>query len=356
MYSRPLLEDTLEDAKRVFTSRFGSGSKLLDYAMTNPVRKLCAEAGDVVYSDDGVPLGFQACILRRFYIGNESHIAACIGGTCVEKDAPVETFIDLRAAAAKQRAGSVMGFGNSQNQASAKVAKKLKSVVEGPMSCERYLWRAVRPCACGLYFLRRKLLRGGMPNWNDVSTLDSVTFSWEQGDVAIRRMMEVSSSFFDRLMNDHLKVNEGVFCSRLAEEVGWIFGERIKKGTEVLLGAYRADQPCGYIILRTDAKARRWEIHDWFALGNDEVVLERLLQAAVSFLKKCVPAMMLEVRGFPSWVQPLLRKYLPHVRNVGHNCFSWGGAGKAFKARMLELADTEKSWFFGPYDGDECMS
>lgn len=356
MHSRPLLEDTLEDAKRVFTSRFGSGSKLLDYAMTNPARRLCAEAGDVVYADDGTPIGFQACILRKLYIGKDAYIGKCSGGTSVKIGAPVEAFIELRAAAAKQRAGSVMGFGNSQNQASAKVAKKLKSSIAGPSSCERYLWRAIRPVACGLYFLRRKILKGGMPSWPDFSTLDSAVFEKRYDGIAVRRMVTVEPTFFDVLMRDHLMVNEGAFFSRSAEEIEWIFGDRIRKGTEILLGAFRNESPCGYVILKTDVKARRWEIHDWFAVGNDKIVLERLLQAAIVFLRECVPSMMLEVRGFPSWVQPLLRKYLPHVRNVGHNCFAWGSRNKEFKARLLSLADTPKSWFFGPYDGDECMS
>ena len=41
-----------------------------------------------------------------------------------------------------------MGFGNSQNAETARIAHRAKNVVEGPESCTRVLWRAVRPLEC----------------------------------------------------------------------------------------------------------------------------------------------------------------------------------------------------------------
>ena len=60
------------------------------------------------------------------------------------------------------------------------------------------------------------------------------------------------------------------------------------------------------------------------------------------------------VEEFPSFVQPLLKRYLPHERRVGNNAFSWSCA-KPLRERLEAVVDTPKSWFFGPYDGDLVM-
>jgi len=112
----------------------------------------------------------------------------------------------------------------------------------------------------------------------------------------------------------------------------------------------------GYIIIKSSQKAKRWMILDWFADRNNEKVLETLLSTTCVFLKKNTPAMMLEVCGFPTWIQPLLKQYLPHARQVGHNVFSWGSSNKEFRKAIMPIIDSRKSWFFGPYDGDECLS
>ena len=54
--------------------------------------------------------------------------------------------------------------------------------------------------------------------------------------------------------------------------------------------------------------------------------------------------MMLFVEEFPFRERPL-----------GYNTFSWGSSNKELRESVLPIIDTSKSWFFGPYDGDECM-
>lgn len=353
---KPLTEATREDAKQVIRDRFDeSACELLDMEMRNPLRSRCAEAGDIAY-DDGRPVCFQACILRRLYLGSEEVVGKVSGLTCVREGADVSALIDIRAAACKVRAGSRMGFGNSQNAETARIAHRAKNVVEGPESCTRVLWRAVRPLECFAYFVRRKLLKARMPAWKSYSTLGSAGFETKCGGLEVRRVMEVKPEFYDVLMKRYLETNEGLVCSRTAEEIEWIFGERIRNGQVVVLGAFDATGPVGYILLNGGAWAKRWAIHDWFAIRNDVLALRTLLDAACRFLKSATPAMMLECKGFPPFVQSLLKNHLPHVRQIGHNVFSCGSREPELREKLRKMATGELTcWFFGPYDGDICF-
>lgn len=361
MITRLLSEANLEDAKSVVRERFGeSACQLLDWELRNPGLKDYPCPGDIVYDDDGVPICFQANIPRRVYLGQERHLGVVGGMTCRKKDAPVEAYIDIRVAADQHLKHALVGFGNSCNAESAaaqlRVSKKRNANGHiGPASCSRYLWRAIRPLECGMYFVRRKLLKQKQPAWKNVSTLDSLNWCGKFGEVEIRRLAKVEPGFFDVLMERYLKTNKGLCCSRTAEEIDWAFGERIGKGESVVLGGFDSVGPCGYILLKSNCFAKRWVIHDWFAIGNRAEILESLLKSACVYLRTQTPAMMLEVEGFPTWVQSLLGKYLPYTRKIGFNQFAWGSVNKELKERLKAVIDTPDSWFFGPYDGDECL-
>lgn len=352
---RPLIEDTVPDAASLVEARFGKTAKLtLGKLFRNPMRRVCSEFGDIAYEDEA-PACFQACILRRLYLGHSEIVGRVAGMTCSSLSASEAAFIDVRLAAQKPRGGCRMAFSNSQNEKSAFVNRKLKSEHLGPASTTRYLWRAIRPLECLMYFVWRKLLKKSLPVWRPFSTLSSANWMWKVGEIEVRRLSAVESAFFDELMKRYVAENRGLVCSRTAEEVDWIWGDRLKSGEVVVLGAFAHNVPVGYILLKSNEFAKRWVIHDWFAVGNDEGRLEILLKSALRFLRSKTPAMMLEVEGFPTWVQPLLKKYLPHVREIGHNQFSWKCKDKEFRAELEKVIDTRDSWFFGPYDGDECM-
>lgn len=355
METKPLTEEAIADVKPIVRERFGDAALgLFDKIMRNPLRRECLEAGDIIY-ENGQAICFQAAILREVYYGGE-HARGIVGGmTCLRAGASPEAMIDLRAASNKSRGGSRWGFGNSCNEKSAAIVRKLKTRHPGPDSCTRYLWRAIRPLECALYYVRRKIFKGAMPKWKSFGKLPDIAWDEECGGVRIRRVREATPEFFDALMTRYLKTNQGLVCSRTAEEIDWIFGEWIRTGEVIVLGAFDGEGPAGYILLKTDVFAKRWKIHDWFAVGNRADILEPLLATACRFLKKMTPAMMLEVEGFPTWVQPMLKKYLPHIRPIGFNQFSWGSRDKEFKAKVMPIIDSPKSWFFGPYDGDECM-
>ena len=353
---KPFLEVDFNIAATLVESRFGDGAvRQLERIRQNPMRQVCAEMGDIAY-EDGVPASFQACILRRLF-WRDSQIVGRVGGmTCSSATASEAAYIDVACAAQKPRGGCRMAFSNSQNEKSAVVSRKLKSEHLGPVSTTRYLWRAIRPLECLMYFVRRKLLKKGLPNWNRFSTLPSVDWEWQDRQVDVRRMSAVSPEFFDVLMKRYVTTNRGLVSSRTAEEIEWIWGDRIKSGEAVVLGAFENEEPVGYILLKSNEAAKRWVVHDWFALGNDEDRLEVLIRAALRFLKTKTPAMMFEVEGFPTWVQPLLKRYFPHVREIGHNQFSWKSKDKELRVALEQVIDSRDSWFFGPYDGDECMS
>ena len=353
---KALTEETQGDAERVVHSRFGeNGVAILRKAMRNPMRRVCVSAGDLAY-EDGRPASLQGTILRKLHWCDEAIVGTVGGLTASIPGSSEAAYVDVQLASYKPKGGSVIGFGNSANANSALVARKNKKIFLGPESCTRYLWRAIRPLECLSYFVRRKVLKSAMPRWKPFGRLPDIAWDEECGGGRICRVREPTLEFFDVLMARYLKTNQGLVCSRTAEEIDWIFGEWIRTGEVVVLGAFDGEGPAGYILLKTDAFAKRWKIHDWFAVENRADILEPLLASACRFLKKRTPAMMLEVEGFPTWVQPMLKKYLPQVREVGFNQFSWGSRDKEFKAKVMPIIDSPKSWFFGPYDGDECMS
>lgn len=328
---------------------------VLDKIMRNPAREVSEGAGVVVY-DGNQPVCFEAMILRRLYLGTQ-FIWGCVGGmTCIKKGAAPETLIDLKRAIRTPTEWNRISFANSQNAESAHISRKTKSLLAGPESCTRFLWRAVRPMECLAYFVRRKLLKVGLPNWKAFSTLGSVGFETKRGELTIRRVMEIKSDFYDVLMKRYLETNKGLVCSRTAEEIEWIFGERIRAGETVVLGAFDSHGPSGYILMTGGETAKRWQIHDWFAVDNDRKTLESLLKVGCSFLKWKTPAMMVEVCGFAASVQDLLKAYLPHVRPIGHNAFSCGSKEPQLRERLRAMVKGEEPcWFFGPYDGDVCF-
>ena len=343
---KELVEENLADAEKVIRTRFGeNGVAVVRAFMRNPVRKDWPAAGYLAFCD-GIPQAFEGFTLRRMFLAGEPIVGKVGGLTCAVPGADETAYVEVRLQNNRSYAGCVVFFGNSQNANTAFLTRKYKNAHPGPESCSRYLWRAVRPLDCLAYFLRRKMLKKDIPDWPAFDTLRSRDFPG--------RVVEEFPSFFDRLTARYAASNEGLVCSRSGEEIDWLFGERIRDGRSVVLGTSDAEGPTGAIIVGSDRMARRFMIQDWIAVGNDLRTLEALLRLACRFVKNCTPAMMLETMGFPSFVQPLLKRYLPHERDAGNNFFSWACA-KSLRERLEAVADTPKSWFFGPYDGDLVM-
>lgn len=349
--------DTLEDAFILIRERLGEHAcSVAEKVLQNPAHKDGTACGCIGYKDDR-PVCMQAEMLRTMYFRTERTKGLVGGLTCkVKRGCPLSILLETLDRAGKINNNNyLLSFGNTCCGETAKLCD-CSGGHSGPNSCTRYLWRAIRPFECVKYFVRRKLLNWEMPKWKSFSTFSSIGFKTQHAGLTIRRLMEVKPDFFDVLFLEYVKTNEGIVCSRTAEEVEWIFGERIKCGQCVLLAAFKGDHPVGYIIINVAQTAKRCGIFDWFALKNNEKILEAILSVACSYLKQYTPAMMLEVCGFPTWIQSLLKYYLPHERRLGNNVFAWSSCDNVFHENvLLPVIDSPKSWFFGPYDGDMCI-
>lgn len=356
---KPLIDETLPDAEQVVRSRFpASAIGILHKVMRNPMRKVCAEAGDIAY-EDGRPIAFQAFSGREMFFGRE-HVRGNVGGmTVICAGASVEAMIDIGAAARKNRIGHEMGFGNTQCAATEKMAVKAKATL-GPNSCCWYRYRPVRWLNFIWYCFSRKVLKRPIPDWPDFDAFRIRDFSVRFEDGEVQRLLSFDERF-DDFWSQYVATNQGLVCSRTVEELNWIFGEEVKSGQAVILGYFTRDRLDGYVILKSGSSAgRRWQIMDWIALGNDKKILDRLLAAGCRYLRKCTPAMLVESIGYPTFVQDILKRHLPFKRFAGNNFFSYGyrkhkDGDTTFKDACESVIDTEKSWFFGPYDGDMCM-
>lgn len=350
---KPLTDETLSDAEQVIRHRFdASAISVLQKALKNPFRKNIETVGFVGY-EDGEPVAFEAQMMRNVYLGRKQIIGRIGGLSCVKNRQHVEAFLDVRFTADRNYRENSVSFGNTQIEETANLAKRNKNACIGPDSYSRVCWGVVHPVDSFLYAVRRKVLRLPIPKWKPFSTLDSNSFCMKRNNLSFKRLLQVVPDFFDVLMSEYLKTNEGLVSSRTAEEIEWAYGDRIRTGEDVLLAAHDNDRPVGYIILRMLYGNRRALVIDWFAMGNDLKILEELLVIGKLYLKRHTPAMILEMVGFPTYVQPMIRKHLSHSRPIGHNMFSWGS--KSYRDELLPIIDTPKSWFFGPYDGDAFM-
>lgn len=358
--TKPLIDETLIDAEAVVKSRFPPvACDILRKEMRNPLRRICNEVGDIAYND-GKPVCFQAFIARQMFFKDEKVFANVGGMTVLAPEAPVEALIDVKAAAVKNRIGNKIGFGNTLCKATEKMSRRHKDLF-GPEACCYWRFRVIRPLDFLWYCFSRKILKRPIPKWKLLDAKNDEPFSRSGDFWEIRKMRQIAPDEFDGFWRRYVEKNEGLVCSRTAEELDWMFGEEIKDGRCVMLVDYVDGLLDGYIILKDGSRAgRRWQIIDWVALENSKSILDRLLKVACCFLRQRTPAMLLESIGFPTFIQPVLKRYLSYRRFAGNNFFSYGyrnrkTTGKEFAEACEMVIDTEKSWFFGPYDGDMCM-
>jgi len=161
---------------------------------------------------------------------------------------------------------------------------------------------------------------------------------------------------FDAFWESYLKGNSGLVSSRTAEELRWVFGSGLPSGEVVLLTARKDDVLQGYAFLRrTDETEVCWRIVDLIALGNDEWILETLIGGASAFLRRRTPATCLQVTGFPTWVQPLLRRLFPKSSSFGFNKCIWAPLTDRARSLCGDWVNAAGGWYSCPYDGDMCL-
>lgn len=342
------------DAEFVIRSRFPAGAVyVLDKVMRNPIRDEHAGFGDILYVG-GKPVAFRAALRRKIYIQSTKMLARVRGLTCRLPNSPKDSIQRLIEAQKQNPRGCSLAISNTQCVPTEKRAV-MNGATLGPATCKRFIWRPVRPLGCLVYFLRRRLLGLTPRKCPLIRNLESDVFSEESSGLQIRRLTSCDMAFFDELMSRYLASNEGVVSSRSAEEIEWIYGDKIRTGAVVVLGAFEHSLPIGYLLLKANPNRERWLIGDLFAVGNSPSALSALLKAGCSYLKMQTPAMLLESIGFPAHVEPVLRRFLPFTRSCNANFDSFNFFSKDDALQYGNLILSEKSWFFGPYDGDMCL-
>ena len=317
---RPYTTETKDDAFRVIRDRFTEEDcRIAEKYLRNPVIGETG-AGDIAYDSDK-PVGFQAAILRRLYLGRNLFLGTVGGMLAMEENGSPVLLMNLMKASIAPRDGSIFFFANTSNETSMKMNRLLGVRGKGPETCERIRFAPV--------FWPRG-------------------FKWILPASHARRLMEFKPEIFDNFWEKYLSSNKGLVTSRSSKELDWIFRERLQSGEVVILGEFDGEDLLGYIALKFTRKGRRSLIVDWIALNNDKSVLDSLLVSAIRFLRKESSAILLESIGFPLEEEPILKRRLPFVRRCPNNSFIW-----KFHDKGMDIP--AESWFYGPYDGDRCM-
>ena len=354
---RPFDEKTLDDALEVVRDRFNESScPQVRKLLKNPMRRICPEVGDVVY-EDGRPVAFQAATPRRVYVRDKPFLGISGGLLSSKRGTSPSAWIELMERTNASRCGSVVGFANTAIPVSMKLNQMLGFVDGlGCPSCG-----VVRFVVLRWGRFANFCLHGRLPTFLTLLTdwvgvlLRPFFFRRIRSKTVGSRLESFDTRRFDAFWSDYLKENDGVVVSRTAEELEWVFGDDLSTGRNLLFVREDGERICGYIVVRAmNVECTRWMVADWIALKNDKDVLSDLLRDAVCCLYKISSAAFLECIGFRMDVQEVIHRHLPFTRKAPNNSTSYNVSTPEMK-EALESAD-RTGWFFGPYDGDRCMT
>ncbi len=340
------------DAVKVLVSEMFSPESfsIVEQAMKNPLLKQYPDVslGEVAIKD-GKPTAFRMAVLRRLYFGQRP-ILGVVGSTlCSRKGTPGALLVGLLRRNIASRGGSEIFFTNTSCAASGKLNRAVGVKGQGPDSSTVDHVAIVRLLPALTYLLRKALRRG----IRQVS-LPSVEkgFSVKISGCDITRVHDLDQSAIDEFWCKYLKGNKGLVCSRSGAEVDWMFGDRIRKGSIVLLQALRENVLIGYVVLNlnSDGAVR---VLDIIALGNDNAILKALLKASRKFIRTCTNHFLLKIAGYPPGHSEVFKSVFKFKRPFGYNPCLY----KFEKGSEIDLAQmtSSDSWFFGPYDGDLAM-
>lgn len=350
-------DDTLPLVSELVVSRFGNGAiASLRKILANPLRRQVIPAGCIAFRD-GRAVCFKASMVRRLYFGQEELLGLVGGYFCkAVKGCPLSAVLEVQARAEWNRYPCRLRFGNTCIYTTMRLNAQL-GAHQGTNSWSEMRFGIVRPIRLAGLFLRRKLLRLPQPEAAlPVVPPDETTVYAASGGLSVRRLRSVDERI-GNFWRRYLSNNRGVVLSRDRETLDWLFGSDIATGRCVLLALRRDDEGIdGFIVLRPmEDSPCRWRIMDMIVLGNAPEPLYLLLKGAKRFLRRETSAITLESTGFPDFVQPILRRYLPFRRHTGHNRFEWISDDPTVIEVLTETGNTVASWFYGPFDGDYCL-
>ena len=351
---RPYTEETFSDACEVSFARFGESVRSqMERVLANPLRRVCAEAGDVAYEND-VPVGFQSAILRKLYMRRTPLLGVVGGMLAMKEGASPVLLLQLMKKTVAPRGGSVLFFANTSNSQSMKLNQVLGVKGQGPESCACIRWRPIHWGDFADIYLHGRLPRFMRSIGNMIGRMVDVLFFRRLRAKNTRpvRLLTLDHDLLDSFWNRYLAQNVGLVSSRTAKELCWLYGEGLANGRYVFLCRQDSKGLRGYVVLRrANTCVGRWMIADWIALDDDADVLSDLLNDAVRFLRGQADAAVLESVGFPPRVQFIIHRHLPFTRLCANNTFIFQPTDDT----MAFDFTSGTGWFFGPFDGDRCL-
>ena len=347
-------ETTLCDANQVVADMFSvSSCVLLDKILANPMRvELQAlSSGDIAYQD-GIPVAFQAAIVRKMYFRQTPFIGVVGSTLCSKPQTSPVLLMQLMKRTIAPRYGSKLFFANTAIPKSAKMNKILGVKGVGPETNQVVRFSVLRWGG----FLN-VLMKNHLPSFC-VAILDLITkIFWRKPKIKTRLRCSVDTKFdgaYDLFWNRYLEKNNGIAVSRSRDELNWMFGSDIERGRAKLISLRDDTGIVGYVIAKSRGGGlERWMIVDWIALENEEKILRDLLSQLIRLLKSMHEAIWIESIGFAPLADDTLGQFLKFKRRLRENVFVY----KTFGDRIAKALCQEKNagWFFGPYDGDRCL-
>ena len=346
-------EDTLELVNSIVSLRFGDGAKnAMRMLLQNPILNEIKSTGCVAL-DDGEPVCFKAAIPRRMYLGQSQFLCANGAYFCkADKKCPLSVVFEVQERTNWNQCNCRLSFTNTCIYGTMKINTFLGARL-GPQSWAEMRYAIIHPLTFLFLLLRRKLFHLPQLHSYKIKPLTNNTKTYfKKGNICIQRLQKIDERL-SRFWGRYLSSNKGLVSSRDAETLEWMFGKDMNSGKCVMLAAFNQEDIEGYVIIRVmPGSERRWQILDMIALENSAERIAILLDGAKSFLRKDTDAITLESTGFPDFIQPVLKKHLPHFNKRSHNYCNWNtDDGEIIHAIETE-GNTENSWFFGPFDGD----
>lgn len=346
---KPYVKDTQSAALAVVARHFGGRSCLqAEKILRNPLLEPSEDAGDVAFYDDQA-VGVQFAIKRRLYLRQRPFWGTVAGMLAMDKAAPGSLLVDLTMSTIGERWNRKVYFANTAIPISMKMNQLLLGVDgEGVDSCA-----TVRFAMLKVGGFLNFVLHGKLPRFL-VRIADAMVCGVCR--VIYRSVIterQVAMREIDAFWAAYVAENDGIVSSRTGAEISWAFGKEIEDGKAVMVVHRKGRGVDGYVIAKESKSiAGRWLIVDWIALKNDRKVLVELLKSVKNHLCRDRRAFMLESIGFPMRIQESIGHVLPLRRRAPNNSFFY----QAYDQEINDAIKSDKGWFFGPYDGDRCLS
>lgn len=340
-------QETYEDASKVIVAGFDEETaRRTKRLLNNPLMSQFPSAGDIAYKN-GVPVAFQAAIVRRLNIGGQRYHGVAGSTFCKVPRTGLKYVLAVYEKTDSPRYDCIMVFGNTAI-AKTQCLASASGEEYGPTSCTKIRFKILR-----LGSFLRYASKGRFPRFverllNGLWRIrgKSSLLCWGQLQVEPLKM------FWD----EYLKTNKGLVLSRYYEDLNWLFGDRLVDGSSkcyVHQGVFGID---GYVIFNALAgtDGLRWYVADWVALRNDAQILDELLHQGLRSLARDTKAAFVECVGYPMSIQSVLRRNLNLSRGIDGNIVTYRFFDEELRKRFELVKDD--SWFFGALDGDRILA